>query len=307
MTVITSMLHIHFVILNLNHVIYQASNILCFKLTKGVVLLTDGLPQKGSVAAGKLQYFSFVVSSPIFGSNVSESSNIRRMSLLNQIPLSAKLLQTNDRPGNKNSKTIGIRSNDGYSALLPETFIPFNWKAKTDHPTIQPSVHSDGGEQDGDNTGEDDSEEEEEDGDNTGEDDSEEEEEDGDNTGEDDSEEEEEDGDNTGEDDYYSEYEFEPTFSPSPSFKTASPTKKRKSVNPSQQPTKRRKSTPPSASTSSATPTIGNALPPEFASVTAVLTMLSGSGGGLGYLNRLICYALIVCDIVMHYNSISLT
>ena len=263
MTVITSMLHIHFVILNFNHVIYQASNILCFKLTKGVVLLTDGLPQKGSVAAGKLQYFSFVVSSPIFGSNVSESSNIRSMSLLNQIPLSAKLLQTNDRPGNKNSKTIGIRSNDGYSALLPETFIPFNWKAETDHPTIQPSVHSDGGEQD---------------------------------------------GDNTGEDDYYSEYEFEPTFSPSPSFKTASPTKKRKSaVNPSQQPTKRRKSTPPSASTSSATPTIGNALPPEFASVTAVLTMLSGSGGGLGYLNRLICYALIVCDIVMHFNSISLT
>ena len=251
MTVITSMLHIHFVILNFNHVIYQASNILCFKLTKGVVLLTDGLPQKGSVAAGKLQYFSFVVSSPIFGSNVSESSNIRSMSLLNQIPLSAKLLQTNDRPGNKNSKTIGIRSNDGYSD------------------------HSDGGEQDGDNTGEDDSVEEE------------------------------EDGDNTGEDDYYSEYEFEPTFSPSPSFKTASPTKKRKSVNPSQQPTKRRKSTSPSASTSSATPTIGNALPPEFASVTAVLTMLSGSGGGLGYLNRLICYALIVCDIVMHYNSIS--
>ena len=266
MTVITSMLHIHFVILNFNHVTYQASNILCFKLTKGVVLLTDGLPQKGSVAAGKLQYFSFVVSSPIFGSNVSESSNIRSMSLLNQIPLSAKLLQTNDRPGNKNSKTIGIRSNDGYSD------------------------HSDGGEQDGDNTGEDDSEEEEEDGDNTGEDDSEEEEED--------------DG-NTGEDDYYSEYEFEPTFAPSPSFKTASPTKKRKYVNPSQQPTKRRKSTPPSASTSSATPTIGNALPPEFASVTAVLTMLSGSGGGLGYLNRLICYALIVCDIVMHYNSIS--
>jgi hypothetical protein len=24
--------------------------------------------------------------------------------------------------------------------LLPETFIPFNWKAKTDHPTIQPSI-----------------------------------------------------------------------------------------------------------------------------------------------------------------------
>ena len=289
MTVITSLLHIHFVILNFNRVIYQASNILCSKLTKGVVLLTDGLPQKGSVAAGKLQYFSFVVSSPIFGSNVSESSNIRSMSLLNQIPLSAKLLQTNDRPRSKNSKTVGIRSNDGY----------------TDH--------SDGGEQDGDNTGDDDSEEEEEDVDNTGEDDSEEEEEDG---GEDNSDEEEEDGDNTGEDDsdeeesddeggYYSESEFEPTFSPSPSFKTASPTKKRKSVNPSQQPTKRRKSTPPSASTSSATPTIGNALPPEFASVTAVLTMLSGSGGGLGYLNRLICYALIVCDIVMHYNSIS--
>lgn len=36
------------------------------------VTLSNGVPQKGSVASGRMQFYSYVTSSPVFGPNVSE-------------------------------------------------------------------------------------------------------------------------------------------------------------------------------------------------------------------------------------------
>ena len=169
---------------------------------KGVVVLTDGIPQKGSVAAGKLQYYSFVVSSPIFGLNVSEGSRYRSF-----VPRSTKLTKQIEKSdvghGSSSSSRIRIRD-EGYYYQ----------------------------EHDGE---------------------------------------------------YYDEVVIDPTPAPI----TAPPTKKKKSASPTQMPRRKKSTAPmaPSVATSSVAPTTGSALPAELASVTAVLTLLSGSGGGLGYIH----------------------
>ena len=184
------------------HVIYTTTSYSNYFISiEGAVLLTDGLPQKGSVAAGKLQYYSFVVSSPIFGLNVSEGSLYRGL-----VPRSTKIRKQIDRTdvAHGNSFSSRIDTHD------------------------EPYYYQDPGEYDGD------------------------------------------------------DFVIDPTPAPI----TAPPSKKKRSASPTQMPTRRKKSIAPmapSVATSSVAPTTGSALPAELASVTAVLTLLSGSGGGLGY------------------------
>ena len=51
---------------------YSSTFSLLAVLSDDTVQLTDGLPQKGSVASGRIQYYSYTLTSPIFGPNSTD-------------------------------------------------------------------------------------------------------------------------------------------------------------------------------------------------------------------------------------------